>query len=292
MGTLSTTLWRPSRRDIISWIVVAVGLIGSVSLAGHLTDEAREREPLALDRLARAQTTWLHGAGRVGLRSLGVLSSVGSGVLLLAILAAAVAVLVVRGRRVDAAFVVVAVEAAHLAGRLAKAAIHRPRPANPLSGWFIPLPVVALLVGCVLAAVVVSSRTRRPVVAAGFVALLAGLLVLDGLVNRAVPLTKGQDAFPSGHATGSMALGAAVVLVVAAGFPLRRTVPVAALAAVYVIGVGTSRVLLGYHQVTDVLAGWSLSIAVVLTLWSVLAAGRAVIAWRRAATTSPVLPTA
>ena len=70
-------------------------------------------------------------------------------------------------------------------------------------------------------------------------------------------------SFPSGHAMGSMTL--AMVLVLLAWYTRWRwwvTVPM----AVFVVLVGLSRVYLGVHYPSDILAGWAAAIA-----WTVLA---------------------
>ena len=64
-----------------------------------------------------------------------------------------------------------------------------------------------------------------------------------------------SSAFPSGHATQSLSTFAALALVSAAVAPIARR-PGLALAAVVAAGVGWSRVYLGVHWATDVLAGW------------------------------------
>ncbi|WP_328394915.1 phosphatase PAP2 family protein [Nocardia sp. NBC_00416] len=85
------------------------------------------------------------------------------------------------------------------------------------------------------------------------------------LIGRARPpaadrlVEVGESAFPSGHSLGS----AAVVGVVAVLFWMRSRHrilrwAVAVLAAVFVTLVGLSRIYLGVHWPTDVLAGWTL----------------------------------
>lgn len=63
------------------------------------------------------------------------------------------------------------------------------------------------------------------------------------------------SSFPSGHATQSASTFAAVALVAAALLPNARR-PALALAVVLAAGVGWSRVYLGVHWATDVIAGW------------------------------------
>jgi membrane-associated phospholipid phosphatase len=64
-----------------------------------------------------------------------------------------------------------------------------------------------------------------------------------------------STAFPSGHATQSLSTFAAFALVAAAFMPSARR-PGLVVAAVVAAGVSWSRVYLGVHWATDVLAGW------------------------------------
>jgi undecaprenyl-diphosphatase len=64
-----------------------------------------------------------------------------------------------------------------------------------------------------------------------------------------------STSFPSGHATQSLSTYAALALVSAAVVSAARR-PALAIAAVIAAGVGCSRVYLGVHWATDVLAGW------------------------------------
>lgn len=65
-------------------------------------------------------------------------------------------------------------------------------------------------------------------------------------------------SFPSGHAMGSMTLACVVVALVPPG---RRRRLAAAGLAVFVVAIGWSRVHLGVHYPSDILAGWSLALA-------------------------------
>ena len=60
-------------------------------------------------------------------------------------------------------------------------------------------------------------------------------------------------SFPSGHAMGSMTLALVLVLL---AWPTRWRWPVAIAMAVFVPMVGLSRVYLGVHYPSDILAGW------------------------------------
>lgn len=61
-------------------------------------------------------------------------------------------------------------------------------------------------------------------------------------------------SFPSGHAMGSMTLALVVVLL---AWHTRWRWPIVAGMAVFVAGVGLSRVYLGVHYPSDILAGWT-----------------------------------
>jgi undecaprenyl-diphosphatase len=80
-------------------------------------------------------------------------------------------------------------------------------------------------------------------------------------------------AFPSGHATQAAAVWGMLAALIAAGSPSwRRTVAVWTAAIVIAGLVGVTRVYLGAHWLTDVLAGWAFG---VLWLTALLAAARA-----------------
>lgn len=65
-------------------------------------------------------------------------------------------------------------------------------------------------------------------------------------------------SFPSGHAMGSATLGVALVLLC---WPTRWRWPVLAGAVGFVLLVGLSRIYLGVHYPSDILAGWAAAIA-------------------------------
>jgi undecaprenyl-diphosphatase len=71
-------------------------------------------------------------------------------------------------------------------------------------------------------------------------------------------------SFPSGHAMGSATLGVAVTLLC---WNSRWRWPVFALAATFVLLVGMSRVYLGVHYPSDILAGWAAGTAWVVAMY-------------------------
>lgn len=125
--------------------------------------------------------------------------------------------------------------------------------------------IMLLLVGAALLSYVLERSTRWSIF---FVAVLAlapqSSSLAKELVGRPRPTLSplyeiASNAFPSGHATNSAAALGAVALFVA----LRSKVPwlVWGLAGLVVLAVGVTRVYLGVHWPTDVIAGWLLGAA-------------------------------
>lgn len=129
----------------------------------------------------------------------------------------------------------------------------------------------AVMSGLVVAAVLMLLIRRRPRLAIYLVVTGAGALVLDPslktLVGRLRPVvdlpvaSAPGNSFPSGHALGSMVVYGALTLVfLAAVSPRWRTLFIA-VPAVLVFAIGFTRVALGVHYLSDVLAGWLLGAA-------------------------------
>ena len=149
------------------------------------------------------------------------------------------------------------------------------------------LDVVAFLfsnAGCsialaLLAAFALWRHERRVawwIVASGVVAM-GGNALLKLIFERERPVFDeplyeiGGYSFPSGHASGTSVLVTVAILmtIVLTGRGWRRRIIVTVLGAV-AIGVAASRVFLGVHYLSDVVAGLSLGITVALGLWIVL----------------------
>ncbi|MFI6831889.1 phosphatase PAP2 family protein [Kribbella sp. NPDC050241] len=98
----------------------------------------------------------------------------------------------------------------------------------------------------------------------GSSALSSGLKLLIGRARPDVTLVLGPVsntfAFPSGHALNSTVFLTVAALVMARIRSLRNRTAILAVAVVMSIGIGLSRVYLGYHWATDVLAGWTVAI--------------------------------
>ncbi|GAC1436413.1 MAG: phosphatase PAP2 family protein [Chloroflexota bacterium] len=131
---------------------------------------------------------------------------------------------------------------------------------------------------CVL--VVVLLAARRRVRDAVFVALAYGgaeaiAAVAKQLFHSARPHLWLSPApaqgygFPSGHAIGSMALLSALVILL---WPTRWRWPALIVAAAAIGAVGLSRVYLGVHYPSDVLAAWTAALAWVVGLHLIMTA--------------------
>jgi membrane-associated phospholipid phosphatase len=140
--------------------------------------------------------------------------------------------------------------------------------ARPLSwiGGVIGLVVVGVVAGALLV------RERAWLDLGFFLAAFAGsqlvVQLLKVLVDRARPdlgsvvELPASAAFPSGHATAGVASLGALVVLVSERLPSRRArVWLWSLAVVLALAIGLSRIALGVHFATDVVAGWCLGLA-------------------------------
>ena len=116
------------------------------------------------------------------------------------------------------------------------------------------------------------ARLRREALFLFLVPAGAGALnvLLKGVFQRPRPdlfphlVAVDSSSFPSGHTMSAAALAAALI-VLAWRTPWRW--PVVAAGTIYAVGVGLSRVYLGVHFPSDVIAGWALVIAWTTVIW-------------------------
>jgi len=135
---------------------------------------------------------------------------------------------------------------------------------------------------CVLVAAVEYRRIRTRAVPAFLGTVAVSELVINNLVKVAVGRERPNIArlvhasgfsFPSGHTAASAAVYAAVALVVGRRRTRRTKSILAGIAGGITVAVATSRVLLGAHWLTDVIAGAALGWAV-FALCSIAYGGR------------------
>ena len=150
--------------------------------------------------------------------------------------------------------------------------INAARTVTDLGGVFV-LALIAVAAGLFLwYRGVPLAVAAAPAFALGAAATLAD--IGKRVVDRARPgvglrlIAEGEPSFPSGHATDSAAVFLTLGLVLAV-FVLRR--PPARLATVAAAGllavaIGVSRLVLGVHWPTDVLAGWALGATAALAV--------------------------
>ena len=122
-------------------------------------------------------------------------------------------------------------------------------------------------------AVILLVLMRRRLQAAVFGLTVAGAQAVSALLKLAVARPRPvlvshfdivySSSFPSGHAMMSPVVYLTLAVIVAAGLeraPVRLTIMISA--TVLVVAIGISRVYLGVHWPTDVLAGWALGTAI------------------------------
>lgn len=126
-------------------------------------------------------------------------------------------------------------------------------------------PVVLAL--CLTVSVVEYRRLPTRAVPAFLFTVVAGQLITTNLIKVAVGRERPQIArlvsasgfsFPSGHTAASAAVYAAIALVVGRRRPRRTKALLAGAAGGITVAVASSRVLLGAHWLTDVIAGAAL----------------------------------
>ncbi|TAL28822.1 phosphatase PAP2 family protein [Phenylobacterium sp.] len=137
--------------------------------------------------------------------------------------------------------------------------------------------VVVVTLVAVLAFVFHKKRIHAVVMAGAVVAAWASSQFTKGLFSRPRPDLVPHEvyvytgSFPSGHSTMSTAAFLTLAMLIASLEMKRRSKALAlTLAALIVVSVGFSRVYLGVHWPSDVLAGWCLGAGWALVGWLAL----------------------
>ena len=151
-------------------------------------------------------------------------------------------------------------------------------------------PTAAVVLSTLVAVLLIRRRARLAayvaVTALGGAALSPALKALFGRLRPVLPepvTQAGGPSFPSGHTTTVTIMIGVLLLVLLPAVPARRRRAVTIAGIGVVVLVGLTRIALGVHFVSDVLAGWLLGAA-----WVALTA-TAFRDWRRA-TGRPPLP--
>ncbi|GGK65183.1 phosphatase PAP2 family protein [Nocardia camponoti] len=130
---------------------------------------------------------------------------------------------------------------------------------------FLGSPTVMALAAAVVIGVMMWLRRWSTALLVALGAAGAAVLVVVGkhLAGRSRPpavdhlVVETNQSFPSGHALGATVVAGLLAYVAIANFPRLRA-PITALAVLFALAVGLSRVYLGVHWPTDVLAGWAI----------------------------------
>ncbi|MBD1807722.1 phosphatase PAP2 family protein [Microcoleus sp. FACHB-SPT15] len=151
--------------------------------------------------------------------------------------------------------------------------LHTPVLDKVMLGFtFLGEPVILLIV-CLVIGTWLLTRGQRSqatiliIAASGAVALNTLLKVLFGrarpmLWERVVDV--GQYSFPSGHAMISMVIFGIIGYLVSSKFPLWR-IGIISLTILLVTGIGLSRLYLGVHWPTDIIAGYAAGLVWLIT---------------------------
>lgn len=135
-------------------------------------------------------------------------------------------------------------------------------------GGGIGMPIVA---GILTAWLTFLSRTWRPIILVGGAAAVSTFATTVGkrLVGRtrpdhseAVPPFETTPSFPSGHTLNTTVVIGVLVYIMCLQFDILWARITAILGGlIFIVAMGLSRVFLGHHWLTDVMAGWFLGLA-------------------------------
>ena len=145
--------------------------------------------------------------------------------------------------------------------------VRSPALTSVMRVWTILGGTVAVTAAVVIAGAVGWRLGRRDAAVAVAVSVLGGMLLSSALkliVARGRPpaataliALPGTHSFPSGHAMASVCLAVALgFLVLVSRRPRTVKIALVGLLALYALGVGFSRVYLGVHWPSDVVASW------------------------------------
>jgi undecaprenyl-diphosphatase len=137
---------------------------------------------------------------------------------------------------------------------------------------------MGVLAGLVVLALLWLSRPRDAVfVGAAAIGASLAFTALKRLLDRARPplddrlVGVGNESLPSGHATMSVAVLGALIVLLWAGLGTAARIAAVAGAALWIGAVGLTRIYLGVHWFSDVIAGWLVGgawLALCAAVWS------------------------
>ena len=249
----------PDKRSAPSLLVVLLSLAVTAAAVPIL---ALLRIRLAFDDVLPEPN--LSGGLRIDELVFGAFSVIGAGDGLILIVAPIAGWLWVR-RRADGAFLVTSVVAALALGRIIKAVFAAPRPVTYGEEVFGVRGVPELVLGAVVLGLLLVAMWRRwrPIALAVAAMIVVTVTITTG-TDLLIPVRHDFDAFPSGHAIGSMAAVAALTVL---AWPSRFRTAVIIVGIALVLGIGVSRVYVGAHYPADVVAGWCLAVTAVVGVW-------------------------
>ncbi len=156
------------------------------------------------------------------------------------------------------------------------AAHHRRQPftgiarvLDVLDNWWLLVIIIAALLGGLW-------WSGRMVQAVYLGASIVAALVINPLLKAAFErprpttdalLTLSSAAFPSGHTTTATTIASALSVI---AWPTRWRWPMIAVAALFSLAMGVSRLYLGVHWTSDVLGGWALGFTIAMAVRAVM----------------------